>query len=208
MLQIRISNTHSNQGAVYHTDSIFQVIHCCVRHLTFQSSLSESPSWTLRIEGKLTATTPAVSLSSPPSATAAPATIKFKFSSFFSKLFIQLDKGLYPGQDIIEWHNTATNDGFDGFEVKRPGSVDTNAKILFYLDHKPPIFKLSPKLAATLNVAAETKSRIITLLWQYVRVRFHIDAISCSQHNKLQDPDDRKTIINNAQLKEVRTSFC
>jgi len=166
-LQIKISNTQSNQRASYHIDS------------SFQSTLSEPSSWTLKIEGKLVA--PSIP----------PATAKLKFCNFFKRIFIQLDKQQYPNQDIIEWHKLPTNDGFDGFEVKRPGNIDTPAKILLYIDHKPPIFKLSTKLSAALNVVAETRSKIITLLWQYIR------------HNKLQDPDDRKTIISNTILREI-----
>lgn len=178
VLRLNIYNTHSNQEAIYHIDS------------SFGATLNDSPSWTLRMEGRVIENmgggtnynTPGIRTS-----------INRKFSSFFSKIFIQLDKELYPENDIIEWHKAAQPYDCNGFEVKRPGNQETTAKIILHLDHQPPQYKLSSDLARILGMSgrAETRARILMQVWQYIKV------------NKLQDPEDRKTIINNPVLKEI-----
>jgi SWI/SNF-related matrix-associated actin-dependent regulator of chromatin subfamily D len=64
-------------------------------------------------------------------------------------------------------------------------------KILLFIDHQPAQYKLSADLAKLLNIQYETRSRIIMGIWQYIKV------------NKLQDIHDKKTIVNNPQLKAV-----
>lgn len=79
-LRMNIYNRYSNQEAIYQLESHPQ-------------SLLHSPSWTLRIEGKL--------LDNPrqplPSSIASK-----KFTDFFNKVYIQLDKNLYPQDGEIE----------------------------------------------------------------------------------------------------------
>jgi SWI/SNF-related matrix-associated actin-dependent regulator of chromatin subfamily D len=116
---------------------------------------------------------------------------KRMFSSFFNKIFIQLDKNLFPDEDIIEWHRTPQTKETEGFEIKRIGnqgrnsqqsrlnsdfiSKETTAKILLYLDHKPPVYKVSPELAKLImpdNRARyeDTRARIVMAIWQYIKV--------------------------------------
>mmetsp|Transcript_13173 Transcript_13173/g.18105 ORF Transcript_13173/g.18105 Transcript_13173/m.18105 type:complete len:404 (-) Transcript_13173:13-1224(-) len=166
MLRINIFNTYQNQGGTYNLDN-----------QTMQD-LENPPSWTLRIEGSL--------VSEPQGARYPPR----KFSSFLKKIFIQLDKTLYPENNIIEWSKT-TSVECDGFEIKRKGDKDIPCKIIVHLDQQPSQFKLSPALSNLLNIHTDTRSRIITALWQYIK------------SHKLQDPQDRRTIINNPPLKAV-----
>jgi SWI/SNF-related matrix-associated actin-dependent regulator of chromatin subfamily D len=180
VLRLNIYNTYSNQEAVYHVDS------------SFGATLNDSPSWTLRMEGRVLENAVAGANFSPTSLPTKPTTNR-KFSSFFSKIFIQLDKELYPDNDIIEWHKAAQPYDCDGFEVKRPGNQETTAKIVLHLDHQPPQYKISPELGRILGMKdrAETRARILMQIWQYIKV------------NKLQDPEDRKTVINNSTLKDI-----
>lgn len=70
---------------------------------------------------------------------------------------------------------------YDGFEIKRKGKVDIPIKVFIYpgtyiinlslqLEYRPAQFKLSPSLAKTLSVTADTRLRVMMALWQYIKV--------------------------------------
>jgi SWI/SNF-related matrix-associated actin-dependent regulator of chromatin subfamily D len=125
---------------------------------------------------------------------------------------------LFPGNDLIEvgmtfstlnvpqWHNVGQNE-VDGFEIKRTGNVETRVKLLLYPEHRPAQFKLSPPLAKLLNITTENRTRILMSVWQYIKVTLLEAFTHTLQMNKLHSPEDKKTIINNAQLKEVPTEM-
>ncbi|PAV85927.1 hypothetical protein WR25_00946 [Diploscapter pachys] len=159
------------------------------------------PMWELRVEGRLldeinsanaasgggsgsgTNPTPQPPPARPPS--------KRKFSSFFKSLVIELDKEIYgPDNHLVEWHRTPTTNETDGFQVKRPGDRPVKCTILLLLDYQPMKFKLHPRLAKVLGIAAETRPKIIEALWQYIKT------------HKLQDPNDRDTIVNDVFLEQ------
>ncbi len=62
---------------------------------------------------------------------------KTKFSRFFRKVVVQLDKDLYQSHDIIEWDKAQSHGDIDGFEIKRAGDAETTAKIFLHLDYAP-----------------------------------------------------------------------
>ncbi|KAJ3281407.1 SWI SNF, matrix associated, actin dependent regulator of chromatin, sub d, member 3, partial [Borealophlyctis nickersoniae] len=139
----------------------------------FDLESARIPSWTLRIEGRLL---------DPPGRK--PNVTPPKFSSFVKSVIVELDRDstLYPEGNLIEWHKQPGAPECDGFEVKRRGDSDVNAKILIYLDYAPEKQKLSPELAKLLDLHTDTSSNVIMALWQYVKL------------HKLQDADDKRFI--------------
>ncbi|CAJ0851744.1 15985_t:CDS:10, partial [Entrophospora sp. SA101] len=68
------------------------------------------------------------------------------------------------------WNKPLNFEDVDGFEIKRKGDVNVRAKIYFNLDLDPQKFKLSPELAELLDVQEESKSGVIMILWQYIKI--------------------------------------
>jgi len=169
-IRLCVYNTYANQAGFYHVDNKTQL------------TVSEPPSWTLKIEGKLQD-----DISWTRQAQKTP---KRKFTSFIKRAFIQL--GSDPN-NTIEWERSQVTGGdTDGWEIKRTGFEEIDVKIILILEQSPSKVKLSPDLSALLGgLHTETRPRIIMSLWQYVKA------------NKLLDPNDRKTIINDAQLKRI-----
>lgn len=153
------------------------------------------PMWELRVEGRLIEDQVNGSTAASGHSTPAPATRplpKKKFSSFFKSLVIELDKDIYgPDNHLVEWHRTPTTNETDGFQVKRPGDRPVKCTILLLLDYQPMKFKLHPRLAKVLGIAAETRPKIIEALWQYIKT------------HKLQDPVDHDTVNNDTFLEQV-----
>ncbi|KAI9100504.1 hypothetical protein DFS34DRAFT_648420 [Phlyctochytrium arcticum] len=142
-----------------------------------------APSWTLRVEGRL--------LDLPNSRK--PQVNPPKFSNFVKSVIVHLhrDKDLYPDGNVIEWHKTEGAPDCDGFEIKRTGDSDVEAKILVYLDYKPEKFKLSRPLAKLLDIHTDTPTNVVSALWQYVKFQ------------KLQDPDDKRFINCDEPLRAI-----
>ncbi|VDM56922.1 unnamed protein product [Angiostrongylus costaricensis] len=153
------------------------------------------PMWELRVEGRLIEDQVNGSTAASGHSTPAPAARplpKKKFSSFFKSLVIELDKDIYgPDNHLVEWHRTPTTNETDGFQVKRPGDRPVKCTILLLLDYQPMKFKLHPRLAKVLGIAAETRPKIIEALWQYIKT------------HKLQDPVDHDTVNNDTFLEQV-----
>jgi len=143
-----------------------------------KSPINEPPSWTLRIEGKLIEDIQYPGKSP-------------KFSSFFKKLFVQLDKTTYPSNWYIEWDKYDTLGDYDGFEIKRTGSTETIVHIFLQLDQGK--YKVNPVLLTELGLPLRTysKTAIILSLWQYAR------------NNKLQEPSTPSKINSNVALKSI-----
>jgi SWI/SNF-related matrix-associated actin-dependent regulator of chromatin subfamily D len=115
-----------------------------------------------------------------------------KFSSFFKKLFIQLDKDEYPSDWHIEWNKHDTVGDFDGFEMKRTGP-STTAHIFLFLQSDQGKYRVNPALLSELGlpVAPYTKTTLILTLWNYVRNR------------KLQEPTTPTKVMCNQALKTI-----
>ena len=131
-----------------------------------------------------------------------------KFSSFFKSILVDLDRStnLYPEGNIIEWRRPAPippqQPGmpipppphvpeFDGFEFERKGDVDVQCTLKLERNETPDRYLLSPQLADLLDTKEDTRAGIVMGLWEYVR------------ENKLQDPDERRTINCDSALRAV-----
>lgn len=80
---------------------------------------------------------------------------------------------------------------FDGFEFERKGDVDVQCTIKLERNEAPDRYRLSPQLAELLDTKEDTRAGIVMGLWEYVR------------KNKLQDPDERRTINCDPALRAV-----
>ncbi|KAK9450949.1 uncharacterized protein V1518DRAFT_391142 [Limtongia smithiae] len=157
----------------------------------FDFNIGTIPSWILRIEGKLL------------DDNMNPDTQHHReFTSFFHSIAVELDrpKDLYPDSNVIVWNfqtkggiaTGATSPHADFVDVKRKGDTNVHARISFYQATSPERYKLSAALSQVLGGMRElTRQGIVMGLWQYVK--FH----------KLQDPDDKRVINLNDDLREI-----
>ncbi|KAK2978197.1 hypothetical protein RJ640_030370 [Escallonia rubra] len=149
---------------------------------------TEPPSWSLKIIGRI--------LEGGTDAHAAgsvqrPSTSQPKFSSFFKKITIYLDQGLYPDNHVILWEGSRSPALHEGFEVKRKGDKEFTAIIRLEMNYVPEKFKLSPALSEVLGISVETRPRILAALWHYVKAR------------KLQIPSDPSFFMCDKPLRRV-----
>lgn len=140
-----------------------------------QKPNAEPPTWTLKIIGRILEEgvdpdQPGVVQKSSP--------LYPKFSSFFKRVTISLDQRLYPENPVIVWENSRSSAPQEGFEVKRKGDKEFTVTIRLEMNYVPEKFKLSPALMEVLGIEVETRPRIITAIWHYVKAR------------KLQNPND------------------
>lgn len=114
-----------------------------------------------------------------------------KCSDVFNRVIVELDKQLYPENNMIEWKRKDSEPSSNGFEISRAGSKEFTAKIYLYVDHKPEQFRVSWPLSRLIGVKKETKKNIFVGVWQYVK------------KNRLQCVDDRTTVRLNPGLKTL-----
>ncbi|KAF8475695.1 hypothetical protein BDZ91DRAFT_673610 [Kalaharituber pfeilii] len=187
----------------------------------FDFETGQIPTFRLRIEGRLLDdedgddeeseaernSKAGASLKSESAPGAAPQKPVRKFSSFFKSIVVELDRSnnLYPEGNIIEWRRPlpippqqpggvpqqAQIPEFDGFEFERKGDVDVPCTIKLERNEMPDRYRLSPQLSELLDTKEDTRAGIVMGLWEYVR------------KNKLQDPDERRTINCDAALKAI-----
>ncbi|KOM41213.1 hypothetical protein LR48_Vigan04g141100, partial [Vigna angularis] len=136
---------------------------------------AEPPTWTLKIVGRILEDgvdpdQPGVVQKSTP--------LYPKFSTFFKRVTISLDKRLYPNNHIIMWENARSPAPHEGFEVKRKGDKKFTVNIRLEMHYVPENFKLSPALTEVLGIEVDTRPRIVAGIWHYVKAR------------KLQNPND------------------
>jgi len=170
-LRIFISNTASGQN-----NDVMNINEISLEN-------TSTPSWILKIEGKLLDN----------SAGKKSNQVEKRFSSFVKRIIVQLDRDqtLYPEGNIIEWNKNPGQPEIDGFEIKRTGDTDVNAKIIIEMDYAPHKYKLSEDLANLLDIKLDTKPNVVMALWQYIK------------YHKLQDSDDKRIINNNEELKKI-----
>lgn len=146
-----------------------------------QKENTEPPSWSLKILGRLleNGMESNSTLTSP------------KFSSFFKKVTIYLDQNLYPDNHVILWESSRSLALNEGFEVKRKGDKEFTAIIRLEMNYTPEKFKLSPALSEVLGIEIETRPRIITAIWQYVKTK------------KLQIPTDTSFFTCDPPLRKL-----
>ncbi|KAL9261600.1 SWI/SNF complex component SNF12-like protein [Drosera capensis] len=149
---------------------------------------TEAPSWTLKIMGKILDD----STSSTSSGVVHRSHLSHpKFSSFFKRITIYLDKNLYPENHVISWENSSSATLHEGFEVKRKGDKEFTATIRLELNCVPEKFKLSTTLSQVLGIEVETRAKVVTALWHYVKFK------------RLQDPNDPSVFICDPLLRKL-----
>jgi SWI/SNF-related matrix-associated actin-dependent regulator of chromatin subfamily D len=174
------------------------------------------PTFRVKLEGRLlddeegdaTELNPDSDLGLAPTPTAAQLP-KRKFSHFFKSIVVELERSreLHPEGNTIEWRKQSPNtqpatgalglngpQEFDGFEFERKGEENINCTIKLTRDEAPDRFRLSPALADLLDTKEDTRAGIVMKLWEYVRA------------NGLQDPEEKRNINCNAQLRQVTSS--
>jgi SWI/SNF-related matrix-associated actin-dependent regulator of chromatin subfamily D len=114
-----------------------------------------------------------------------------KFSQFFKRVTIALERSLYPENPVIVWENARSAAQQEGFEVKRRGDKEFVANIRLEMNYNPEKFKLSQPLMEVLGVEVDTRARVIAALWQYIKAK------------KLQNPNDPSFFMCDPQLKKV-----
>eukprot|EP01027_Heterolobosea_sp_BB2_P012950 GEZU01018731.1.p1 GENE.GEZU01018731.1~~GEZU01018731.1.p1 ORF type:complete len:359 (-),score=71.08 GEZU01018731.1:9-1085(-) len=114
-----------------------------------------------------------------------------QFTSFFSKMIVEIDKNVYPNEEIVEWHRKINEVDSDGFSIERNGHRECNIKIILQLHHDPPVYKVSSSLQKIINVKTESLTNVLSLLWNYIKF------------NHLQDPKERRIINADHKLKEA-----
>ncbi|GAB2218584.1 hypothetical protein Droror1_Dr00001811 [Drosera rotundifolia] len=156
-LRIYVFNTFSNQGKT-----------------SPQKPNAEPPTWTLKIVGRILED----GIDPKQAAAMRPNPMYPKFSSFFKRVTIFLDQRLYPENHMIVWDHARATAHHEGFEVKRKGDKEFTATVRLEMNYSPEKFKLSPALMDVLGIEVETRPRIISAIWHYVKAR------------KLQNPND------------------
>lgn len=134
-----------------------------------QSGDSSAPTWTLKIVGRILedgeeAEQPGVLAHRMPP-------LYPKFSAFFKRVTISLDKRLYPDNNVITWENSRSSATHEGFEVKRKGDKEFSAQIRLEMNYVPEKFMLSPVLREVLGIQVDTRARIVSAIWHYVKAR-------------------------------------
>lgn len=114
-----------------------------------------------------------------------------KCSDIFKRIVIELDKELYPENNLIEWKRNDKEPSSDGFEISRSGSKEFTARIFLYVDHKPERFRLSHVLWRLIGVKTDTKKGVFAGVWQYIK------------RMRLQCVDDRSAVRLDSGLKSL-----
>lgn len=129
---------------------------------------AEPPTWTLKIIGRILEEG-----MDPDQAAMFQKTNSMypKFSSFFKRVTISLDQKLYPDNHMIIWDNARSSAPHEGFEVKRKGDQEFTVNVRLEMNYMPEKFKLSAALMDVLGIEVDTRSRIISAIWHYVKAR-------------------------------------
>jgi len=132
-LRVFLSNIVANQP-YQQSDNEYEALD----QATINEGAPQPPSWTMRIEGRLleplatAGTTTAYQLNL--ATKRAP-----KFSQLVRKIVVELDRdpSLYPdSNNLIEWIPTVDHQPVDGFEIKRTGDQNVNARVIIDLQHQ------------------------------------------------------------------------
>lgn len=150
-LRIYVFNTFSNQTPT-----------------TSENTVVEPPSWSLKIIGRILedGKDPVVGGTIQKAGLSRP-----KFSSFFKKITIYLDKTLYPDNHVILWDSERSPSLHEGFEVKRNGDKEFTVQIRLDMNYVPEKFKLSPALSDVVGLEVSTRPRVLEAIWHYVKTR-------------------------------------
>lgn len=129
---------------------------------------AEPPTWTLKIIGRILEDG-----MDPDQAAMFQKTSSMypKFSTFFKRVNISLDQKLFPDNNTIVWDNARSAGPHEGFEVKRRGDQEFTVNIWLEMNYMPEKYKLSPQLMEVLGIEVDTRARVISAIWHYVKAR-------------------------------------
>ncbi|CAN1129904.1 SWI/SNF complex component SNF12 homolog [Linum perenne] len=167
-LRLYVFNTFENQGLGF-----------------ADKPAAELPSWSLKIVGRI------LEEGKDPVLEGLKQKSYPKFSSYFKKITIILDQGVYPEKQVVLWDSSRSTELHDGFEVKRKGDKEFNAVIRLEMNHTPEKFKIPSALSEILGIEVETRARILMAIWHYVK------------SNKLQNPNDTTSFICDPPLRRL-----
>ncbi|XVF54678.1 hypothetical protein PTKIN_Ptkin05aG0200100 [Pterospermum kingtungense] len=167
-LRLYVFNSYANQGQ---TDP--------------DKKSTEAPSWSLKIIGRI------LEGGKDPVLAGKVQNSYPKFSFFFKKITIYLDASLYPDNHVILWESARSPTLHEGFEVKRKGDRESTVRIRLEMNYLPERFKLSPALAEVLGIEVDTRSRILSAIWHYVKSK------------KLQIYEDNSFFVCDPPLQKV-----
>ncbi|KAG9095886.1 SWI/SNF complex component snf12 [Ceratobasidium sp. 370] len=85
---------------------------------------------------------------------------------------MERDPALYPEPNHVEWHSNPQEQPVNGFNITRRGDQPlTQIRILLHLAPQDPQsvkFKLSPALAALLDISVATRPDAVAAVWAYL----------------------------------------
>jgi hypothetical protein len=151
-------------------------------------------TWTMRVEGKVLDPAGATAAAAP---RAESARIKRKFSTFFSRILVDFERGgIEEDESTVEWQTSPTASEFDAFEITRTtrGPVQ-QATIFLTLDAQPPVYRLAAKLANIVDLHSATRASVLAALMTY------------AQQQRLISIETPDVIRCDAYLKDVRVAF-
>eukprot|EP00698_Gefionella_okellyi_P023601 TRINITY_DN8102_c0_g1_i1.p1 TRINITY_DN8102_c0_g1~~TRINITY_DN8102_c0_g1_i1.p1 ORF type:complete len:457 (-),score=71.07 TRINITY_DN8102_c0_g1_i1:80-1450(-) len=114
-----------------------------------------------------------------------------RFSHFFSKIGFDIPENASLPAVHDEWRHDTAAHPVDGISLQCRIAADAVVRITLHLDPQPARLKLSTPLSALLRMTTETRPRVITALWQYVK------------SHQLQDASDPAHIICDGAMTEV-----
>lgn len=170
--KVDIQETLKNPPCIQRTLRIF------VFNTFANSNRAEPPTWTLKIVGRILEDGEEHEQTGVFAQRNSNSPLYPKFSAFFKRVSIFLDKRVYPENNVITWENSRSSTTHEGFEVKRKGDKEFSAQIRLEMNYVPEKFMLSPALREVLGIQADTRARIVSGIWHYVKAR------------KLQDQSD------------------
>ncbi len=177
MLLLHIYNVHYNQKNLF----------------TLSDPTIKVPAWALRIQGKVLL--PKIGAFEDLSDTSP----YIKMTHMLRKVEIAFNREQADYPDI-EWNKEIYTTGLgaeqsaenkDGIEVVREGDKELDLTISVHIDYAPRQFRVRPELQSLIGLRQCTRAQAMNSLWEYVKA------------NHLQDPEDRRVINCNRDLRLV-----
>lgn len=164
---------HDIQEALRNPEKIPRTLRILLRSSVVKNNTEnsqEGPFWSLIVTGRILQLPKSEDIkgfnAEPPIDPTAP-----PFSSFVKRLTVELDPSQFT-DNLLTWDGeTAGKSGLDGFEIKRKGTKDFTATIHLDVNYLPQRFQVSEKLSSLLGLKIESRPRVITGLWQYIKQR-------------------------------------
>lgn len=99
-----------------------------------------------------------------------PPTCLMKFSSFFRKITILLDRTIYPQQNDITWSGLRSEGESDEFQIKRKGTIPHTVTIQLVRTYTPERYKVAEPLAVYVRLYIFLFNQLMLFLKLYCTV--------------------------------------